>query len=316
MALPSSTTIQNLTRCKTLPGFFPGGFREELLRRIDFEDVTGYGQAVQVSRATLGAAVNYAAGGTMPLNASSAALAAFDFKRIGDTVEVDSADITSSEEAQQQLDMQVAMKRVALLRRLAQQVVQGTGTGDEVEGLASGVDAAQTIDPETGAGMVPVLDDFHRMLAMVSASDDGLGNGPDALVMHPRTRRLLAFLLETTGGGAEYAMDDAIGNRVLLFEGLPVYASESISTTEDTAGAPTGGVLSSVYGLKLDGPTGVRVLHQGGDTNDFGIAVEELTPQLNIAKRATTVRGCYALLIPEVASAARLKAVAIAGFPA
>lgn len=89
MALPTPATIQNLTRCKTLPGFFPGGFCDHLIRRIPFHDVTGYGQSVNINRAVLGAAANYAAGGALGVLASDTNLTNFAFKRIGDSVEVD-----------------------------------------------------------------------------------------------------------------------------------------------------------------------------------------------------------------------------------
>ena len=219
MAFPTSATIQNLTRCKTLPGFFPGGFCDQFIRRIPFHDVTGYGQLVQINRATLGAAANYAAGGAMGLLASSAALTTFTFQRIGDTVEVDSADFSSSEEAQQQLDLQVEMKKVAVVRQLANQIIAGDGTGSNLVGLAFGVDATQKFDPQAGAPASPTLDDYHRLLTKVCASDGLVGSGPDALVMHPRTRRQLINRLETTaGGGAQYVVDEALDHPVLAFE--------------------------------------------------------------------------------------------------
>ena len=87
-----------------------------------------------------------------------------------------------------------------------------------------------------------------------------------------------------------------------------------MSTTEDVAGLPGGGILTSVYAVRLNGPTGLRVLHQGGSSSDFGIVTEEVPAQLSNAKRAATVRGFYSLLIPEIQSVARLKAISLTGF--
>ena len=39
MALPSAATVENLTRCKALPGFFPGGYVDQFLRKLPFESV-------------------------------------------------------------------------------------------------------------------------------------------------------------------------------------------------------------------------------------------------------------------------------------
>lgn len=317
MGLPTSATIVALTRCKTLPGFFPGGFCDQLIRVIPFHDVTGYGQTVSINRATPGAAAPYAANDAMNLNASSSGLTTFTFRRLGDTVEVDSADVTSSEETQQQLDLQVEMKKVAVVRLLSNQLIQGDGASPNLVGLAAGVDiATQTIDPVGGLGTAPTLDDYHRLLTKVCASDGMVGTGPNALVMHPRTRRQLMSRLEAASGGcAQFAVDETLGHPVLLFEGIPVYADESVSTIETNSGAETGGTSTSVFALKLSGPTGLRVLHQGGDSDNFGLITEELPPQLSVSKRAMTIRGFYALMIPEVKSLARLKAIDISGFP-
>jgi hypothetical protein len=315
MTLPTSATIQALTRCKVLPGFFPGGFCDQFIRRIPFHDVTGYGQLVSINRASLGAAAPYAANDAMNLNASSSATTTFNFRRIGDTVEVDSADITSSEETQQQLDLQVAMKKVAVVRLLSLQLIQGGGVSPDLLGLAGSVDATQTINPLAGVNTAPTLDDYHKLLTMVCASDGMVGTGPDALVMHPRTRRQLMSVLEAAAGGcAQFAADETIDHPVLLFEGIPVYVDESVSTTETDAGLETTSDRTSVFAVKLNGPTGIRVLHQGGDSSEFGLITEEVPAQLSISKRATTVRGFYALMIPEIKSVARLKAINIGGF--
>jgi hypothetical protein len=241
---------------------------------------------------------------------------AFEFSRIGDTVEVDSADISSSEESQQQLDLQVEMKKAALIRQLSSQIILGNGSAPNLTGLAIGVDAVdQTIDPAAGTGTAPTLDDYHKLLTLVTASDGSVGLGPDALVMHPRARRQLMNRLETASGGcAHFAVDDSLDHPVLYFEGIPVYVSQSVSVEEQADGSLDGGSLTSVFAVKLNGPTGLRMLHQGGDSNSFGIMVEEVPPQLSVAKRAATVRGFYSLFIPEIGSLARLKAISIASF--
>lgn len=316
MALPTGTTVSNLTRCKAYPGFVPGGFCDQFLRKVRFEEVSGYGRQLVLNRAALTSAANYNAGAAMGLFFTGTLTASFDFQRIGDTVEVDSADVSASAEDQNQLELQVEMKRVSVMRQLANQIVQGDGVAPNLLGLAFGVDVAQIYDPLAGPGSAPVLDDYHRILRKACASEGTVGAGPDALVMHPRTKRQLIGRLESSSSCcADYVYDDDLGVPVLTIEGVPVYTSDQVSTTEDVLGLPGLGTLTSVYALSLRGPTAVRVLHQGGESSDYGIVTEEVPPQLATAVRAVTVRGQYSLLIPEVQSAARLKGVSIAGYP-
>ncbi len=310
MAIPNSTTVGNLTRCKTYPGFFPGGYCDQFIRKIPFEAVDSYGPTLNINRATLGATTSYAPGGAPSGSASSSATASFTFQRIGGTAEIDTADRDSSPEAQRVL---VQMKRVSLIRQLASQVIVGDGTASQLSGIRVLTDAAQAIVPVGGAGTAPVLDDYHRVLSMVCASDGTTGAGADALVVHPRTRRQILALLDAAGGPT-FHMDEALGVSVLHLGGVPVYLSQNMLVTEDVTGAPTGGVLTSAYAVKLTGPTGIRVLHQGGDPSDYGLVSDDVPVQLATAVEGATVRGYYALLLPELGSIARLYGIDITAF--
>jgi hypothetical protein len=310
MALPNAATVESLTRCKALPGFFPGGYVDEFLRKLPFESLEGYGHQVQINRVTVLGAVTYFTAGGLVGNIASAVAASpvtFVVSRVGDIVEVDSADIDGSSPENNQLDLQVEMKKVSLLRSLSSAVISGNGVPPNLSGLEVLATGAQVLDL---AGVAPTLADYHRIIARVKASDGSIGAGADAIVMHPRTRRQLISLMETSGYGCDYSVDPDLGVPVLHFEGLPVYVSDGVPTND---GAVTD--RSSAYPVKLTGPTAIRMLHVGGTGADFGIIVEDVPAQLTVTKSARSVRGAYSLLVPEVACVARLMSMDISGFP-
>ncbi len=301
MALPDPT---NLTRCLRLPGYFPGGIIEQFLRVLPFESVDGYGRSVQINRATtLAGAAMYAADGAIDVTTGLTALTTFNFKRLGGTAEVDSADQDASGPENDLLEIEVSMKKTSLLRSLASQVITGTGAGNNLAGLDTVAIGGQEIGL---AGAIPALADYHRLVALVRASDGAIGAWADALVMNRNARRQLISLLEAAaGGGTCYARDEALGVPVLLFEGLPVFVSDSIPLTGVTLDE------TNIFAVKLTGPTGIRMLHVGGSSEEYGIVVEDVPAQLLVAKRAKTVRGFYCLLVPELESVARISSAEV-----
>jgi len=234
----------------------------------------------------------------MDLTASVTALTTFAFKRLGGIAEVDLADETASSTDNDLLDIQVQMKKVSLLRLLASQIIVGTGAGNNIEGFNALIDPAQDIL----LGVAPTLADFHNLISLVRASDGSLGAGADALVMNRNARRTLLGLIEAAGGGSAcWAMNNTLGVPVLHFDGLPVYISDSIPLT---GGPPAN--QTNIFAVKLTGPTGIRILHAGGNSDEFGIIVEDLPNQLAAGTRARAVRGFYTVLLPEVQSIARI----------
>ena len=305
MALPDTGTIANLTRCLRLPGFFPVGFVDEFLRVLPFQDASGYGPSVQINQATdLGGVAFYSAGGALTATQGVTSLTTFTFARIGGTAQVDDADIAASADPNDQLEIQVAMRKISLLRTLSPNLLFGDGVAPNIRGLATWIHdvVAQEIDL---AGAAPTLKDYHRLVALVRASDGALGTGADALVMNLNARRQLMSLIETAGGSPLYERDEALGVPVLKFDGLPVYVTEGI---------PVPGPNTTIFAVKLKGPSGIRVLHVGGSSQEFGIVVDEVPNQMAVNQRAKIVRGYYALMVPEVKSAAAILNASMAGF--
>lgn len=305
MSQPTSDTINNLTRCLRLPGFFPGGYVDQFLRVLPFEDAGCYGRQVQINRATsatLGDTTFYDPGDTLAATQGSTTLTTFTFQRIAGTAQVDEADIAASCDPNEQLDLQVQMRRVSLLRSLSTTLMMGTGVAPFMAGLLTLVDAGQTIDL---SGAAPTLADYHRLVSRVGASDGSIGDGgADALVMNRVARRQLISLYEAIGCACPYEADPVLGHPVLTIEGVPVYISDGLTDITE----------ASIVAVTLKGPTGVRMLHAGGDSSDFGIVVDEVPSQLTVSQRAKVVRGYYAMCVPEIESLAAMIGADMTGF--
>lgn len=304
MAQPTAATIGNLTRCLRLPGFYPGGYVDQFLRVLPFEDADGYGRSVQINRAdSLGGSAFYSPGDALTATQGATSLVQFDFQRIAGTAQVDVADIDASADPNDQLELQVAMRRVAHLRALSNAVLLGTGIAPQMAGINVYATGVQQIDL---AGAAPALKDYHRLVSLVRASDSSIGSGgADALVMNINARRQLISILEAAGGPVCcFADDPALNHPVLKFEGVPVYVTNGLPAATET----------SIFAVKLKGPTGVRVLHVGGDSTDFGIVVDDVPNQMGVSERARIVRGYYSLLVPELESVASMVNASVAGF--
>jgi hypothetical protein len=144
----------------------------------------------------------------------------------------------------------------------------------------------------------------------VTASDGCVGAGADCLVASSKMVRFIAKLIEDKGACPQFAFDQDLGVPVLHFNGIPVYVGQNVSN--ETKG--TGTNLTSVWAVKLTGPTGVRVLHSGGDASMFGIDVTDIPAQPTVSKIGKFVGGSYALLVPEDESLARLNGCDLSTF--
>ena len=304
MAQPTANAITSLTRCLRLPGFFPGGYVDQFLRKLPFEEAGGYGRSVQVNRTTgLGSVAFFDPGDALSATQGDTALTTFTFQRIAGTAQVDVADIEASAEPDDQLELQVEMRKVALLRTLSSVVINGGGVAPTMAGLVTYATGGQMIDL---AGAAPTLAAYHRLVALVRASDGFLGSGADALVMSLNARRQLLSILEAASGSSYcFELDEQLGTSVLHFEGVPVYVSD---------GALPNASPTAIYAVKLHGPTGIRVLHVGGSSDEYGIVVDEVPNQMGVSERAAIVRGYYALMVPEPESVAALFGASVAAF--
>jgi len=84
---------------------------------------------------------------------------------------------------------------------------------------------------------------------------------PDALFLSRRTRRKLSSLRRASGNLLEVDVDQ-FGQRALFYDGIPLYVDDFISDTQ--VQGSSGGVCSSVYGVKFGQGVGVLGLEHGG----------------------------------------------------
>lgn len=305
MSLPSQTTVSNLTNQHVVPTWFPKGLLDQFVRKIAFERVDRPGENFSWNRATaLPTVATYAVGGTLSANAMDTTKITGNFFRIGDMAEVDVFHERSASRIVPQLEVQVGAKKVGVIRALGLAILEGNGTA--FEGLKFHVTSGQTIGAAANGanGGPPTLAEVHKLLYMVTASDGYVGGGATCLVAAPKAVRFIINLLETaSGGSAEYMFDNELGGPVLRFNGIPVYVGQN--STVETKGSGTN--LTSIWALKLGGPTGVRVLHSSGESSQFGIEMVDVPLSNTVSKKGRFVGGHYSLFVPEEECIARLE---------
>jgi len=160
---------------------------------------------------------------------------------------------------------------------------------DGIRNLAPG---GQTLTAAANGGplTLPLLDQLIDLVR---------GGKPDLLLMSKRTRRKLKSLLVASTHYVESGVN-AFGRQVMLYDGIPVEASDWVPDTE-TDGSGTS--LSSLYAIHLSDADGLVGLQNGGlEVVDVG--------QLE-AKDASRVRIRWyvGLALLRDSALARLKAV-------
>jgi hypothetical protein len=313
MSLPSQTTVQNLSYVYKHPAWYPAGKLDQFVRKIPFEHVDQPSESMDWNRATaLPTVVAFVPGGALPATAMDTTKVTANWLRVGDVAEVDYFHKVAASDPFDQLEVQVTAKKVGVVRALGLGIVEGGGGAGIFEGFKFRITGGQTTGAADNAanGGVPTLNDLHRLFYLVTASDGCVGAGADCFVAAPKAVRFIAKLIEDKGGTPQYVFDPNLGVPVLYFNGIPVYAGQNVSN--ETKG--TGTNLTSVWAVKLTGPTGVRVLHSGGDPSMFGIDVTDIPAQPTVSKIGKFVGGSYALLVPEDESLARLNGCDLTAF--
>ena len=306
MSLPSQTTVQNLSYAYKQPTWYPKGLLDQFVRKVPFEHVDQPSPSLDWNRATVSipALAVVAAGGTLTATAMDTTKVTGNWVRIGDVAEVDYFHKASASDPFDQLEVQVTAKKIACVRSLGLNILEGLGGADVFEGFKFRVTSGQTIGAaNNGAnGGAPTIEEVHKLVSLVAASDGCVGAGADCLVAASKAVRFILKLIEDKGVTPQFVFDADLGVPVLLFNGIPVYVGQNATT--ETKGS--GSNLTSIWAVKLNGPTGVRVLHSGGDPSGFGIEVSDIPAQPTVATAGKFVGGNYALLVPEDESIARL----------
>jgi hypothetical protein len=329
MPLPDSSTISRLSHEYIVPTWYPGALAtaagetrlDQFIRKLPLKRVERPGEKFHWNRAASLPAVQvytvYPAT-ALPANPMNTVDLVADFFRLGDTCEIDAFQETAASNVIDQLAVQVEAKKVGIIRALGDLALNGPG-GSAFAGLAAYYPIFPTPSPNTisvtGSGL-PTLDDLHRLVYRVTASDGSVGAGPTCLVASTRVIRFIIKLLEAAPGRrAEYVFDPEIGGPVALFNGIPFYAGQNAENEVITEGGLP--QFTSIWALKLAGPTSIALLHSTGASSEFGIEVMDVPlRQGGTSIQGKLVAGHYGLLLPEVHSAARLVGTDVTVLPA
>ncbi len=307
MTLPTAATINNLSRNPVATEYLPGGLVDQFIRKIVKVAYRHPGGQIFFNRKNTGPTpAAYSAGGTLTAAAYESTKQTISLQRIGAQLEIDIADALSSTDAGDQVELQVRALRCEILRKLGEQVIQGSGTPPNWSGFGATFTGAQLVGAGNGAanGAAPTVADIAKLLSLVTASDGSTGAGADCLVGSPKSERFVANLLATAGETPMYVWDRDLEVKVLHFRGKPLYIGQV--PENETKGA--GSNLSSIYAVKLYGMTGVRIVYSalGGVADENGIMAYVIPDQLGIGKRGAGALVYGNLMYPEVASGARL----------
>lgn len=298
MALPTTATVANLAREYVVPAWYPGGFVDQLIRKIRFEKVEQPSETIEWNQATsLPSVSKYDAGATtLGGTAMDTTKFTLTMRRIGDVAEIDTFYESACSEPNNQLQVQIQAKKVGVIRTLGSLMM--TGTGANFSSLDVQIVAGQKITLTA-----PTKDDIHRLVHKARPSDGFSGAGPDCLAASERVvRQIIKLMEDSAGGGLTYSLDPDLGVPVPMFHGLPVYIAQLPDTT--------------IYALKLTGPTGIRIVHGSGRSSEFGIEVREVPMQATVSKRGAFVGGFYSLIVPEELSIARIDGITTLTVPA
>ena len=240
---------------------------------------TGYtGDAITVNREdALGDAGMYGVGDTITHKAASTvAPAVFTATKLIGDAEIDGlVQAQSVSDGVDQEAVQIASKAKTIGRLYQQGMATGDGVGNNMNSFHSLVDSEQfTTASLTQAISFELLDE---LMDLVKAKDGEV----DFLMMPERTIRSYKTLVRALGGVNEtmvFTMPNGTTRKVSVYEGVPIFKNNYLSTAETANGAAlSGGALTSVYAGVWDDGTrkvGMSGIHPQGV--DRGFNVEEV----------------------------------------
>lgn len=317
MSFPSPLSLTNLSLPNRLAGtFFPGdGFRDQFLHKLPFEEVQQPTANFQFNRwDSPEKLVPFVERGSeketmFPTNVDLNSVA---FERIGSTLELDTFDSISGRMSDN-LAVQAFGIKLSILRSLSLQLIQGTASPNII-GLKS-LSASHTVGAAAGAtnGGFMTLQDIYTAMYLVAPTEGEVGVGAaNYAISNPKTFRELLGVLDaqSRSEGITWVMDKDLGVEVPKFRGLTWLISDSVPLDE-TKG--TGSGLTSVYFVKIGGPTGLRLFY-GRDpkiqnVDDFGVHIFPIPIQKAQNIRGLLVEAFYALWAPERAVVSRLDGI-------
>ena len=311
--LPTDATFTALNQPYVYEGWYPNGFVDQFIRKIRFERLQKPTATVLFNRVSgsLPGVDAFAPEAPMDNTAINASQQTVTLKRLGDVVLLDHLSGLVAGNVNDPMEMLTSMRKVSVIRTLGFQIINGDGTGANLAGLnallSSGTQYT-AVDPITD---LPTWMDLRTLVHTVRASDGFVGGGADCLVTTDQVIRYFLKLQDTANDANRitFEYDADLGVPVPHFMGIPIYIGQVNAVDQD------------IWALKLNGPTGVRVIHATGSPEGYGVEVTPVPMQSTPANRGAFVGGMYGLMVPEAHSIARLggilgSALSTAGAPA
>lgn len=307
MGIPNDVSLVNLNNSYIFKGFYPQGIIDQFIRKIPFHRLDKPTTVVSWNRPKINTLVTvpvYARGADVDSTPQDFELTTRTMQRIGATALVDDFSQAVSGNPNNLLEAEIQAKKIAIIRTLGAQIFVGSGAENNFNGLKSEVIPSQEFSL-TGNPLLPTDKNLLQLINMVRASDGAVGGGADCLVTNERVIRYIVAQGLASGRNCETIYDADLGVAVPLFCGIPMYAGQV--PTDDPEDPGIGHY--DIWAVKLSGPTGIRVLHATGRSDQFGIDVTPISTQVSKAQSGAFVGGLYCLMVPEPQSIARIKMV-------
>lgn len=144
----------------------------------------------------------------------------------------------------------IELKAKALRHKFEETFIYGDGTSNTFEGLRALIDCTAASSQVVTMGTTGATLTLAKLDELIDAVK---GGKPDLLLMSRRSRRKMAALMRALG--SIEVSQDAFGNFVQLYNGIPVRVSDWILDTHTLSSgyetATTGGACSSIYALQF-----------------------------------------------------------------
>lgn len=190
---------------------------------------------------------------------------------VNNLIQATRSNITDQEAAQ------IASKAKSIGRSYRDQLVNGDGTSDTIEGLLSLVSVGQTVGAVATDGDDLSFDVMDNLMDLVVDK----GGQVDYFMMHSRTIRSYFALLRGLGGaGIGETVQLPGGRTVPTYRGVPIFRNDNLPTDQTTGATNTttsflagtlddGSMTVGISGLTARGEAGIRVAEIGeSETKD------------------------------------------------
>lgn len=227
------------------------------------------------------------------------------FKKLSVVVRADELMLNDGDDV---FDAQMQLAKVALVRALSAAIFASFPATDDAAELAGlpfylGLNSQQDIAYDPAQGLIAA---FRGLIALCRPSGGDHGCQADAIVASSRVRWRACHELESRGIAPLFRHCSLTGKHELHIDGVPVIGGR----VPEPEGTPA---ETEAWAVKLTGPSAVQVWHVGGDSDDYGVRVQQAgsMAQFDTAGEATgssegsVAFGTYALLVPERESIAR-----------